>query len=409
MLLGAGRGQIPILNICHKYGWKVLAVTPRGDYPAIELADNVEFCDVKEKDFVLNIAIKYKIEAIVSDQLDVAVTTCAYVAEKLGLPGNKYSVAEKFVNKQLMLDCAEKLGIDIPRKIVITNLDGLTNILYQNKMEFPLIMKPLDSAASKGVVKVESMSDIESKFGYTKSFSSNGSVIIEEFIQGEEYVVEAYTRNYATTNLMVGHRCYFNISNAMIPRSTIFVDAESASSNDENNLKANHKKLVDGFGLKFGITHGEYIVQKGTGKVFLVEIAARGGGVFISSHLIPLATGVHADEMLVQDALGIDVGESMVIGRGAAAYMCYLLPIGKIVSISNKEAVCNIQGVSEVFFDNVHIGMETSSALDKRARKGPIIIFGKNRSDCIETMNRIKNTLDIKVQTPQDERGIIWY
>ncbi|MEZ5336075.1 MAG: hypothetical protein R2741_13015 [Methanolobus sp.] len=49
-----------------------------------------------------------------------------------------------------------------------------------------------------------------------------------------------------------------------------------------------NKKLVEGFGLKFGFTHSEYIVEDETGEIYLVEIAARGGGNYISSDIMLL-------------------------------------------------------------------------------------------------------------------------
>lgn len=111
-----------------------------------------------------------------------------------------------------------------------------------------------------------------------------------------------------------------------------------------------NETVVKGFGLKFGITHGEFLVEKNTGKIFLVEIAARGGGVFISSEIIPAATGVNANELLVKDALGIYDDNQIVIRKGAAAYFCYLLHEGKVVKINGCEDINQIKGGAKGFF-----------------------------------------------------------
>jgi len=47
MVLGAGRGQLPIINLFHYYGQKVLVVSPNGDYPGFKVADDVIYEDVR--------------------------------------------------------------------------------------------------------------------------------------------------------------------------------------------------------------------------------------------------------------------------------------------------------------------------------------------------------------------------
>ena len=96
MVLGAGRGQIPIMNLCHKYGWNVIAISPKGDYPGLEIADEVSYINVKDYESVLNLAREKEISAILTDQLDAGVMTAAYVAENMGLNGITTKVAEKF-------------------------------------------------------------------------------------------------------------------------------------------------------------------------------------------------------------------------------------------------------------------------------------------------------------------------
>lgn len=82
MVLGAGKGQVPIIDLCHKYNWNVLVVSVKGDYPGFDIAEYCEYIDVRNKEEILNIAKKYEIDAILSDQLDEAVPTMAYISGK---------------------------------------------------------------------------------------------------------------------------------------------------------------------------------------------------------------------------------------------------------------------------------------------------------------------------------------
>ncbi len=102
MVLGAGRGQIPVIDLCHEYGWEVLAVSVRGDYPGFKVAEYCEYIDIRDKERVLETGRNYGIDAVVSDQLDEAVPTAAYVAERMGLSGIPYEVVLRFTDKYIM-------------------------------------------------------------------------------------------------------------------------------------------------------------------------------------------------------------------------------------------------------------------------------------------------------------------
>ncbi len=405
LILGAGRGQVPIMNLCHKYGWRVCAVSPEGNYPGLAVADKVCYANVRDEEAVLEIAKAEHAKVLLTDQLDAAVLTGAIVSEKLGLPGIGAKVATAFTNKYVMRKCAAELGINVPACVTVTTFAEVEQAL--SDLSFPLIMKPVDSAASRGVFKVNSIDEIAEHFDYTKSCSKTDTVIIEQFIEGSEYVVEAFTRNFDTTNLVVGHRDYFQISDTFIPSATVFTDAMSATSDLEKRLLATNKQLVEGYGLPFGITHGEYIYNEKEDKIYLVEIAARGGGVFISSHLIPGACGVNANDLLVREALGLPQ-EGIAIQPGASAYFCYLTPSGTVTELSGLEEVEAMEDVIEAFFDNIYLGMECKSITDKSSRKGPILVSGKTKQDCYDVIEEAKKRLVIKVTNKGQLQDVIW-
>lgn len=408
MVLGAGRGQIPIINICHKFGWEVIVVSPEGNYPGFSVAEKKIYEDVRNKESLLQKAKELKINAVLTEQLDEAVLTAAYIAENMGISGITTEVALKFTNKYVMRKSAEKAGISVPRSVRADSVQEAENQIERNGLKFPLMMKPVDSAASRGVYKVSDIKELKERFSASQHYSKNGQIIIEEFIDGTEYVVEAFTSDGQTTNLIVGHRDYFNIDDAFIPNATVFLDANSASSLLEKRLKDINKQLVERFGLKFGITHGEYIYNAQRDEIFLVEIAARGGGVFIASDLIPAACGVDAEELLVKETLGIGKASNILLQPGAAAYFCYLVPEGEIVEIDGIEKVKNTPGVIKAFFDNVYVGMKTGSIKDKSARKGPILVKGKTKRECYDIIGQVHNDLIVKTLSQERKTDIIW-
>lgn len=408
-VLGAGRGQIPIMNLCHKYGAEVYAVGPRGDYPGFEVADHCLYIDVKDKDRVLEEAKRIGIDAIVTDQLDVAVYTASYVAQNLGLQGIGEEVALKFTDKFVMRECASEIGINVPEHFISDSCERAIDLIKEKGVSFPLIMKPCDSDASRGVYKLNDNEDLVKRFASSKAFSKSGKVIIERFIKGEEYVVEAFTDNYKTTNLAVGKRKYFDVGEGkFIPSSTVFKDADSVDSEIEIRLKNENLKLVKGFGLKFGITHGEFLYDKNADKIYLVEIASRGGGVFISSHLVEACCGVNINDRLIRCVLGIERDEIKQLKKGVSAYFCFLMPEGEIKKIEGEEEIRKTDGVIDVFLDNFKVGDVCKPITDKSSRRGPILIKADNVADCISVFEKVKEKLKITIDDGKSVKGIIW-
>lgn len=270
------------------------------------------------------------------------------------------------------------------------------------------MIKPVDSSASRGVFKIKNSEELLLHFDYSMSFSKEKKIIIEEFVFGKEYVVESYTHNYDIFDLVVGHRDYFDVTDTFIPNATVFIDADSATSKVKKKVIEANKKIIKYFGLNFGITHGEYLYDERNDKVYLVEIAARGGGVFISSDLIPLACGVNANDMLVRDVLKLDFHKP-ILSHGSSAYFCYLVPIGIVEKIEGIDQVCNIDGVHKAFFDNIYIGFESLSIRDKSSRKGPILVYGKNKEDCYNVAKKVEKTLSITVKNKNKMDSIIWH
>lgn len=406
MILGAGRGQMPLYEICKSLDCEVVFVTPEGDYPGIGKA-KVRYANVMDYETVYQIAKEEKADAIISDQLDAGIYSCAYASEKLGLKGIGSEVAKRFTDKYTMRKFAQKAGVAVPEYFAVHSVEDV--IKNKKNIKFPIVMKPSDNASSRGIYLVESLEELLSHFEETKEYSSEGLVLLEQYIIGTEYVVETYTKDYNTTSLIVGHRDYFDIPKKFIPKATVFRDAELADTHIEQKVLEASRKLVKTYELPFGITHGEFIYNHEEDEVYLVEIAARGGGEFISADLIPLACGVHANELLVKHVLGIPYEVPSKRTHKASAYYSYLLPEGKITVLEGIEDVKNISGVYNPMFDNVELGMDIPPIKDKASRKGPLLVCGETKEECYKVRDEMKKTLNIVVTSNTgEERTIIW-
>ena len=406
LVIGGGEGQVPLIEEAHRMGFRAIVVSPKGNYRGQDIADMVIEEDIRFPDRILvhKELDGRNVVAVVSDQLDEAVPTVAKLAEHFNVPGIGYDVAVRFKDKYIMRQAASSIGVAVPRYVLVRHAEDLPKAV--EGLKYPMMIKPVDSASSRGVYKACNLDELSEYYLDSQRYSSVG-VIVEEYISGHEYVVEGFTVDHSSKNLIVGHRDYFDVSGAFIPCATVFRDADSATDSLEERLKELNLKIVNGFELKFGLTHAEYIYNEMEDKIYLVEIAARGGGVCISSDLVPAACGVDSISLYMRAALGEQI-PCIKLHRGAAAYFCYMLPEGNVVSIDGVAKMQDVPGFTRAVLGNVEIGMHIAAARDKYSRKGPILVKGDTKNDCYAAIERIKTLFKVKVQTIDGIKESYW-
>jgi biotin carboxylase len=220
LILGAGRDQIPIIATAKKMGLFVIVVSPKGDYDGLKIADKVLYANILEKDYILDFAKKEGVDGVISDQLDIAVPTVAYVAEKLGLQGIGYECSQYFINKFLMRKMSEEIDIPVQKYRQVDN--AVCGLKAANEIGFPVIIKPVDSTGSKGVFKVDNEAEFKEKFNLSKVESYSGKVLVEEFVKGEQYLSRGYVHDYRLRLFAFSNRYYFDLTKHFLPNQTIF-------------------------------------------------------------------------------------------------------------------------------------------------------------------------------------------
>lgn len=407
MILGAGAGQLPFINIARKKGAYVIVISPKGKYPGIELADKFYAFDTRDKEQILNIAKQEKIDAVTTDQTDVSVPTVAYIAKKLGLKGIGYEKALEFTDKYKMRCAANKLGINVPQFALAKNLDEAKECI--KKMSLPVIIKPTDSSGSRGVFRIDTITELNIHFSENIQYSYSNSVIIEEFIVGKEYLADGFAMEGNYINLDLGIKSYFDKKGMYISKMCMFSSAGLIEKKEEQMVLDVNQKLIQGLGLEFGITHGEYIYDPKKEKVYLVEIAARGGGVYLSSDLTPTASGVATNEMLLDyllDEKTVDLSQ-INLQKKVAAWRCFALREG-IVKKIDKNELKNIKGVDKICLDNLKVGDMVKNLSDDTTKYGPILVSADNRRECFDILKKVENSLEIITEKNGVQSKIIW-
>lgn len=406
MVLGAGMCQVPIIRRAQKMGFEAIAVSIGGDYPGFAAADRSYEVDVRDRERILEIAREEGIRGILTDQTDIPVPTVAYVAERLGLPGISYDCACRFTDKYLMREGARRAGVPVPGFMKASSPDEARKSASGLKM--PVVVKPVDSQGSRGVTVVDDLSGLDGVVSAALAFSPSSTVIIEEFFEGREVVVQGFVSGYRLTNLVIGDRVYFDIPGLFIPKQTLFPSLLPEALKEK--VFAINTRLIEALAPRFGITHSEYLVDERTGDVRLVETAIRGGGVFISSDLVPLACGIDVNDLIIRLAAGqedVSLETSGMVHR-ASGYVCFTLPEGVVQKIEGVEALKTLKGVHRAHLEGLCVGRRTGKLSDKTMRMGPILITGADREELDAVIAAVRRTLHIEVETAAGTGSIIW-
>ena len=302
-VIAGGEWQKPLVRRVKELGYETVNSNLYPDSPAFQYADHSEVTDVKDMETNLAIGKKYDVDAVLTDESDIAVPTVAYVSETLELPGIGRAKAALFTNKYKMCHFAKMHGLNVPEHTCCVSGQEAAEFvksLLDQKICTRAIMKPLDSQSSRGVYILKRPEDAFIFYELSAACSTDKkSVIVERYIEGTEFTVDGIVINGKHYSLAVSEKKHYSYNPNIA--SELFFSYENPRF-DYESLRLQNDRFVELAGLPFGLTHAEYKFEKG--EFYLIEIAARGGGTRISSDIVPRLTGVDVYKILIEKALG---------------------------------------------------------------------------------------------------------
>ena len=307
LILGGSNYAIPVINKAHELGLYAITADYLPDNPAHKHADEYGNVSVIDKEAVLKFAQEKEIDGIVSFACDPGVVSAAYVAEKMGLPfQGPYKSVEILQDKGLFRQFLTDNGFKVPHARRYT--DAETAVKDVDFFTWPVIVKPVDSAGSKSVTKVEKPEDLPSAIEEAYDGSHSGAFVIEDFITFESY-------HSSSEVFTVDGKVVFNVfaddlfdddsANPYVPALDIWPGTMKQAYQDE--LNAEVQRLMTLLDMKTGIYNLEVVVGKG-GIPYIMECSPRGGGGRLAE-IIECAYGVPLLENEVRKAVGMPLLE----------------------------------------------------------------------------------------------------
>lgn len=289
MLLGGLRYLLPVIEEAHKMGVYVITADYLPNNIAHRYSD--EYCNVSiiDKDAVLKAAQSLEIDGILSHAVDPGVVSAAYVAEKMGLPFQcSYKAACILQDKSLFRKFLAENGFNCPKAKGYNNIeDALRDVDCFN---WPVIVKPVDSAGSKGVTKVENKEALRSAIETAMCASLSKHFVIEDFLDkvGAQSSADVFTVDGKLVYPAYSDQLFDpDAANPYTPAIEIW--PASMEQKFQNDLTEQLQRLFTLLNVKSGIYNVESRVCS-DGKAYIMEVSPRGGGNRIAE-LQDMATG----------------------------------------------------------------------------------------------------------------------
>ena len=382
MILGASILQLPAIRKAKEMGLQVITVDM--DENAIGFKEEGIICEVIstiDSEKILEAAKKHNIDGIMTLASDMPMRSVAIVAKEMGLVGITEQTALNATNKAEMRQCLKESGVPIPQFFRVSSKEEYEEAIdYFKTSKLKCIVKPADNSGSRGVDLLSDLSDeelISRAYEYSKSYSRGGDIVVEEYMEGPEVSVET---------LSVDGECHIiQITDKLTTGAPYFVEmGHSEPSAQPEDIKVRISEVasaaVKAIGIENGPSHTEIKVTKDGPKI--VELGARLGGDNITTHLVPLSTGVDMVECCIKIALGEkpDLERKCELG---SAIRYFKTEKGIITNIIEIEDAKKLYGVMQVSI--VHgIGEKVSEIKNSIDRIGFVIAQGENAVNAVE-------------------------
>lgn len=302
MLLGGNRYQLPVIRAAHALGLHVITCDYLPDNYAHKFSD--EYCNVSilDQEAVLKAAANLRVDGIMSFACDPGVVTAAYVAEKLGLPySGSYESVSVLQNKGRFRKFLADHGFNVP-----TSRTYRAFAMLQEETElfhWPVIVKPTDSAGSKGVSRVDSPDQLQKAFAYAMDHSFCKEVIVEDFLEKQGASSDTDSFSVDGELRFVSFNAQYFDAKAVNPYTpAAYGWPATISEAHQRELTAEIQRLLSLLEMRSSIYNIE-TRECVDGKAYIMECSPRGGGNRLAE-VLKYATGVDLIKGAVQAAMG---------------------------------------------------------------------------------------------------------
>lgn len=398
LIISGGIEAVPGIRLAKEMGLHVVVSDMNPNAPGFTFADDRLLASTYDVEATVAVAVQYHraispIHGVMCIAADVPVTV-ACVAEALKLPGISVASARLAVDKLAMKERFAVDNVPIPWFSAVESVDHLKLIVAERN--YPLVLKPVDSRGSRGVLQLAPAMDLDWAYSISHGHSPTGRVMVERFLSGPQVSTEsivlngvAYTPGFADRNYELLERYAPHIieDGAQLP--------SCLSEKSQQAVCDLVSQAAHSMGIENGVVKGDIVVHDG--QPYVIELAARLSGGYFCTHEIPLNTGVD----LVGNAIRLALGESI---NTDALQPQYNQPVAQRYFFPKPGIVTVIKG-AEYFINHPQVaylelrvkpGDHVGPMDSHPARAGVVITTGTTRAEAVALAERVVREIYIE-------------
>lgn len=306
MLLGGIYYLLPVIKAAHEQGYYVITADYLPDNIAHKYSDEYVNVSITDKEAVLKAAQEHQIDGIISFGVDPGVVAAAYVQEKMGLPSmGPYESVVILQNKDKFRAFLQEHGFNCPKSKGYSTIDEA--LADTDWLTWPMIVKPTDSAGSKGVTRVDSINEYEAAVKSAFEKSIKGHIIVEQYLDkvGCSSDTDSFLQD-GKWRFMSYNAQRFD-ADAANPYAPSAYTWPSTFPEHEVYLTSELQRLMNLLHMKTSVFNIETRIAS-DGKPYIMECTPRGGGNRLCE-MLRYATGLDMITAQVRAAVGDSVGD----------------------------------------------------------------------------------------------------
>lgn len=391
MILGAGRGQVDLIQTAKRMGYETVVASIKGDYPGFKIADEICYADISDPKEIADAAARYKVGGIATACLDTGIAALGYACEKNGLTGLSEAAAKLSGDKLLMKEAFMKNGVHTARYRKVSSESDISKVI--DELRFPLIVKAIDLQGSRGINIAYDKEQLVQGYKRTMNETNKDVCIIEEYIEGYECGAQAFVFRgevlfilpcgditfLGDTKIPVGHYVPLNLDEGILSK----IDHEV-------------RTAIRALELDNCAVNVDLILKDE--EVYVIELTGR-----IGANCLPQLTSIYYDidiyQMIVQTAMGKEPLSYFNNERNncSCGYARMLISEkdGTLKRIINTNSE-NKKIVEITFF--VKPGDKINKFSNSKDCIGQVVVKGENLKDCEETMERVLGHISFELE-----------
>lgn len=368
-------------------GLYTIGIDPCDDAVCKNDVDVFEVVGGQDYEKTLEVAKRYDVAGVITTATDKPLVMMARVAEALHLPFYSVKTAQWSTDKYQMKQRFMLGGVPFAKGKLAKTIDDVSDFV------FPVIVKPRDNSGSRGVKLCCDKQELQECINEALEFSHLDTVLVEEFIEGQEYSIESIHFDGKSKVIQFTEK-----KTTDFPYNVELGHMQPARLSDE--MKDEIREIIEKIAkaLNFNNCGSHTELKIGSRGITVIETSPRFGGDFITSTLVPLSTGLNIDDLLIEISIGNKLSDKDLqpVKNRCSGVVFFNLPEGKIEKIGNLDELKTIKGLHFYYF-GLKEGDVVKKIKNSLDRYGDAVFVADTREELEIMMNEFNKIVENQI------------